>query len=115
MAINSGRLVVDPVTETTRAKLRNTILRVSNTRPPAASVYVDPVEGLTAVTQSPLYKGQIQLFQDTATDRNILLVVVEFSTPNPSGGPDTVELIWKEVRTTWYYSDALTGEEFRAL
>jgi hypothetical protein len=115
MAITGPRLVVDPVTETTRAKLRNTVISSSTTRPPDFHVYNDPVNGLTSVNQSPDRKGQLQLFQDLGSGRNILMVVVEIATTNPTGGPDILSLVWKEVRTTLYYGDGLTGEEFRAL
>jgi hypothetical protein len=111
MAINSARLVVDPVTENTRAKLRETLLVSTFARPPDPEVYNDPVNGVVSVSQIPQRKGEMRLFRDTENDRNILMVVVEFITP----GLAPNDLIWKEVRTTWYYADNLTGEEFRAL
>lgn len=115
MAFNKHRLVVDPVTETKRARLRLNLIPISAARPPAPYVYVDPVDGVTAVSQAATYKGQLRLFRDLASDRNILMVAVEISTPNPTGGPASTVLEWKEVRTTWQYVDNLTGEEFRAL
>lgn len=105
MAINSGRLVVDPVTEVSRPKLREVTLAISSTRPPGYRTYIDPVNGVSIEPQIPRWEGEILLFQDTANDRNILMVVVEINS----------ELIWKEVRTTLYYVDGLTGEEFRSL
>ena len=105
MAINSARLVVDPVPEISRPKLREVTLAISSTRPPAYRAYVDPVNGVSVGPQTPRWEGEILLFQDTVNGRNILMVVVEINS----------ELIWKEVRTTLYYIDGLTGEEFRSL
>ena len=111
MAINSARLVVDPVSENARAKLHETLLVPTFTRPPDPGYYNDPVNGIISVTQIPQRKGEMKLFRDAENDRNILMVVVEFITP----GLAPNDLIWKEVRMTWYYADGLTGEEFRAL
>jgi hypothetical protein len=110
MAINSGRLVVDPVYETSRAKLQLVKVRTTTVRPPDLYVENDPEDGIVAIDQFPRFAGQLTLVRDTATDRNILYIVVDFT---PTGGSRT--LVWKEVRTTWYYSDSLTGEEFRSL
>ena len=105
MAINSARLVVDPVTENTRAKFREVVLTSTSYRPPDFRLYVDPVNGLSVESQNPQRKGEMKIFQDPTTGRSILMIVVDINSV----------LLWKEVRMTWYFSDALTGEEFRAL
>jgi hypothetical protein len=105
MAINGPRLAVDPVSDTTRAKLRLSRIITTYTRPPQPYALNDPVNGITVITQAPTRAGELILFIDTTNNRNVLLIATQIG----------LNLDWKEVVLRYYYGDSSTGEAFEAL
>ena len=105
MAINGPRLAVDPVFETTRAKLRSPLIKITYVRPPAPYAFNDPVDGITVVTQSPAREGELILYIDETNNTNILMIATQIG----------LNLEWKEVVLRYYYGDSSTGEPFQAI
>jgi hypothetical protein len=105
MAINGPRLAVDPVSDTTRAKLRLSRIKTTYVRPPQPYAVNDPIDGITVIKQTPTRVGELILFVDTTNNRNVLLIATQIGL-NPE---------WKEVVLRYYYGDSSTGKAFEAL
>jgi hypothetical protein len=105
MAINGPRLAVDPVFNSTRARLNLSRIKITYVRPPQPYALNDPVNGITVILQTPTRVGELILFIDTTNNRNILLIATQIG----------LNLEWKEVVLRYYYGDSSTGEPFQAI
>ena len=99
MAINSGRIAAGPTS--TRAGIRQSYAKITNTIPPASSLSLNPETNILEITsQLPEREGQVLAY--STQNETALYIVVDI------GGT----LTWKRAAAISGVIDSTTGKPF---